>query len=584
MQPLAAIFRSAVSRSAAVLAALVAASGAVPPETPHPGWTLVNLRTGGAATLRPMVTGLGFLSDGRLVVSHWGGSHDLIQQRQMNGAVYILDKVTGDAPAPAVTTYADKLEDPVGMLVKDDRVYVSGGEKLIELPDANKDGKAETARVIAQIPGTHARHEFLFGLAFKDGKFWMSPSSGKDVGGGLPSYGQSNPNRGTTMTVDPATGAWEIFAMGLREPNGIGAGPEGELFVPDVQGNWLPSNKLIHLKKGRFYGFKHLPAETWDNMTPSPPAVYLPQGDVSRAPGNPLLIPTGPYAGQLLLGDVVVGGIRRVFLEKVAGEFQGTVFFFSGGFEAGVNRLAWGPDGHLYVGMCGQGAGWSYKQDFGLQKMKPNNKAVFEMVAVRSRAGGMEIEYNDAIGAAAADKAKYTARSWYYTSTEAYGGPAIGTKALTVAAVQVSTDRKKVFLEIPGLEAGRVVYLSLAADIASQGGNAAWTRETWYTLNAISTSKPFETAVSVADGRATAADDAWARGIRVGVSGSRLGVTAPGAASEARIYDMRGHRVAAAGLRDGIEKAWDTGGWAAGVYTVQVAAGGRTARFRVAVP
>lgn len=53
------------------------------------------------------------------------------------------------------------------------------------------------------------------------------------------------------------------------------------------------ANKLNPVRKGPLYGFKHEPAETWD-------------------------------AGLLLIGDGVVGGIRRIFMEKVAGEYQGT--------------------------------------------------------------------------------------------------------------------------------------------------------------------------------------------------------------------------------------------------------------------
>ncbi|MEO6098202.1 MAG: hypothetical protein ABIW76_22055, partial [Fibrobacteria bacterium] len=261
----------------AALAIVFGFSGAYAaiPETVNPGLKLVNLRADN--NFQPMVTGLGFLSDGRLVVAHWGGDHDLLQNLQTQGKVYIISGVTGDTPSPVVSTYAQSLEDPTGMLVKDDKIYVSGGEKLIELPDENKDGKAEAAKIICKIPGTHSRHEFLFGLVFKDGKFWMNPSSAKDNNANSAGK-QKNPNRGTSMAVDPVTGTFELFAMGLREPNGIGIGPEDELFVPDVQGNYLPANKLINIRKGRFYGFKHDPVEAWDSQKEYPPAVYLPQG------------------------------------------------------------------------------------------------------------------------------------------------------------------------------------------------------------------------------------------------------------------------------------------------------------------
>jgi glucose/arabinose dehydrogenase len=575
---------------AGVLAATGTAAFALIPETLNPGLSIVNLRPD--ETFKPMVTGLGFLSDGRLVVSHWGGIHTNVDKLQTAGKVYILSGVTGDTPKVTVSTYAETLQDPVGMLVKDDKIYVTGGEQLIELPDANGDGKAEAAKVICKIPGTHARHEFLFGLVYKDGKFWMNPSSAKDAIGGTTAWSQANPNRGTTLSVDPATGAYEVFAMGLREPNGMGIGPENELFVPDVQGNWLPANKLINVRKGRFYGFKHEPAETWDTQKEYPPAVYLPQGDVAQAPGTPLYInkgnlPGDRFVGQMLLGDAVNGGIRRVFLDKVNGEFQGAVFAFTGGTEAGPNRMAWGPDGYLYVGMCGQGApDWAYKKDFGLQKIKPNGKDVFEMVAVRSRAGGLEIEFTHEPNAAALSAASYNIGSWYYLPTSAYGGGAQGRKSnIGVGAIQQSTDKKSVFLPIANLEGpfngnGRVYDIKLTG-IASASGVSLWTQEAWYTMNSISTSRPFEPTVKLA-----APSPAFEDAFRMRASSGRLELAARlgGILSGAEVRNTRGEVVAQADGAGRTNLEIPTAGWASGIYMVTVRSGAKTHRRAVAIP
>ena len=55
------------------------------------------------------------------------------------------------------------------------------------------------------------------------------------------------------MKVSP-DGKMEPWAYGLRSPNGINFSPEGELFYCDNQGEWVVSNKMHHLKKGKFYG------------------------------------------------------------------------------------------------------------------------------------------------------------------------------------------------------------------------------------------------------------------------------------------------------------------------------------------
>ena len=56
----------------------------------------------------------------------------------------------------------------------------------------------------------------------------------------------------TPITVSEAR--MEPFAYGLRSPNGINFSPEGDLFYCDNQGEWVISNKMHHVKQGKFFG------------------------------------------------------------------------------------------------------------------------------------------------------------------------------------------------------------------------------------------------------------------------------------------------------------------------------------------
>jgi cytochrome c len=119
---------------------------------------------------------------------------------------------------------------------------------------------------------------------------------------------------------------------------------------------------------------------------------------ISNSPSEPVLIHEGPYKGQMLHGDVTHGGIKRDFIEKIKGQYQGAVFRFSQGLEAGVNRLRWGPDGALYIGGVGMVGGWSWQEkQYGLQRMQYNGKKTFEMLAVRLKENGFEIELTEPI-------------------------------------------------------------------------------------------------------------------------------------------------------------------------------------------
>jgi hypothetical protein len=57
---------------------------------------------------------------------------------------------------------------------------------------------------------------------------------------------------------------------------------------------------------------------------------------------------------------------------------------------------------------------------------------------------------------------------------------------VTIAAVRVASDRRSVFLEVPGLVAGRVYEISFDG-VRSAAGKALLHPEAFYTLNHLAT-------------------------------------------------------------------------------------------------
>ena len=157
----------------------------------------------------------------------------------------------------------------------------------------------------------------------------------------------------------------------MRTPNGIGIGVDGELFVADNQGDWLPSSKILHISDGAFLGSRSVDYEGTAGLTQKPPLVWLPQNEIGNSPSTPTILNVGRYENQMIHGEVTHGGIKRVFVEQVDGVYQGALFRFTQGIEAGVNRLAWGPDDRLYVGGIGNPGNWGHTGGnwFGLQRM-----------------------------------------------------------------------------------------------------------------------------------------------------------------------------------------------------------------------
>ncbi|MFG3039143.1 ricin-type beta-trefoil lectin domain protein [Streptomyces sp. NPDC048330] len=445
----------------------------------HPNYTLTDLRPPG---FEPQVSAMDWLPDGRLAVTTWGGSDNTA------GEVYLLSNVTGDT-APDKVTYkkiASGLKEPMGIKYVDGKLYVSQKHELTELNDTNGDGVTDQYRKVATWPFGGNFHEFAFGLLYRDGFFYLNLSVSINYGGATTDP-QPAANRGTTVKVSKQTGEVSYVAGGLRTPNGIGWGPEGGIFVTDNQGGWLPSSKLLHIKQGRFFNHYTNPDGPFDDQPVTQPVLWLPQNEIANSPSTPLQLTEGPFAGQMLFGDVTYGGIQRAHLEKVGGEYQGAVFRLTQGLEAGVTRISVGPDGALYAGGLGAGGNWGQegKLSHGLQKLTPNGTDAFDIRTMKAVPGGFALEYTRPLSAeTAADLAKhYKIKQWRYVPTAAYGGPKVDEETLTAQSAALSTDGRTVTLTIPGLKADRVVHVRSPRPFSSADGESLWSTEAWYTLN-----------------------------------------------------------------------------------------------------
>ncbi|MEO6086546.1 MAG: family 16 glycoside hydrolase [Umezawaea sp.] len=447
----------------------------------HPNYTLTNLRPSG---FEPQVTAMDWLPDGRLAIATWVGSDNVL------GEVYLLSGVTGNTDPSRVTRQriASGLKEPMGIKYVDGKLYVSQKTGLTELNDTNGDGVTDDYRTIATWPFGGNFHEFAFGMLYKDGFFYLNLSVSINEGGATTDP-QPAANRGTSIKVDKATGAVSYVAGGLRTPHGIGWGPEGGVFATDNQGGWLPASKLVEIKQNRFFNHYTNPDGPYDDQPITQPVLWLPHNDIANSPSNPVQLTTGPFAGQMLFGDVTYGGIQRGFLEKVNDEYQGAVFRLTQGLESGVSRISLGPDGAIYTGGIGAGGNWGQegKLTYGLQKLTPTGTGAFDILAMRAIDGGFELEYTQPLSAATATDlaAKYQARQWRYAPTSEYGGPRIDEQNLQVTSATASADRRKVTLKLSGLRAGRVVHLRSPRPFAAENGQSLWSTEAWYTLNAM---------------------------------------------------------------------------------------------------
>lgn len=439
----------------------------------HPSFDLSPARPRG---FEPKIGGIDFLPDGRMVVCCW----------EPEGGVYVLDGVQdGVQSRMTAKRAAFGLAEPLGIKVVNGDVYVLQKQELTRLIDHDKDGTFDEYDCVANGWGVTSNfHEFAFGLEYERGHFYGSLAIAIDPGGR--STKPQEPDRGKTIKIDPKTGRHEFVASGLRTPNGIGRGVGGKIFITDNQGDWLPASKLLLLQPGAFYGNRSVDFGGTQGRAEAPPVVWLPQGEIGNSPSQPAPLELGPYKGQMIHADVTHGGLKRVMVETVKGVAQGCVFRFVQGLEAGTNRVCWGPDGALYVGGIGSTGNWGQagKERFGLQRLKWNGAPVFDLLAVRARANGFEVEFTEPVAPGSGRNLDdYTVRQWRYVPTEAYGGPKVDETAVPVRSATFSRNRRKVFLELEGLNEGHVVHLRVSPAVQAASGRSLWATEAWYTLN-----------------------------------------------------------------------------------------------------
>ncbi|MEO6980235.1 MAG: c-type cytochrome [Mucilaginibacter sp.] len=426
------------------------------------------------------------------------------------GDIFMVENPTGQHPF--FRKFASGLHEVLGAAWKDGALYVVQRGELTKLVDTNMDGKADVFETIYAWPLSGNYHEYSFGPKIApDGSFFVTLNLGFPPDWWHPK--SFVPYRGWALNIKE-DGTVTPWAAGFRSPCGISM-IDGELWYADNQGDWVGSGSIMPIKKGAFMG--HPASLVWTGLPNSPlkltseqfyaknnprvefdksgrpvkpenvvnekfktefeakkeipelqlPAVWLPHGVLGISNSEIVKIPEGvfgPFAGQLLICDQGQSMVDRIFLEKVNGEYQGAAWAFRNGFQSGIVRLAWLPDGSLAAGETNRGWGSAGEATMGLQRLVWNNKLPFEMRAVRAMPDGFEIEFTKPVDKKVAeDLASYSVESFIYKYHGVYGSPPVNTEKCPIAGVKVSEDGLKARLIVKNLRRYYIHTITLNA-------------------------------------------------------------------------------------------------------------------------
>ena len=192
------------------------------------------------------VTGEDRIMPGALAVGPRDGR--LFVASLKTGELFTLADPGGDGRSARFDNYAGGLfQDVYAMLAEEDGLYVLHRRNLTRVADGDGDGLADRFDRVEALPhGVADTYDYAYGLV-------------RDRAGGFvisyaPYASTTMPGSGGVLRLVPGKSPREV-AFGLRNPLGWCVGPDREVFFTDNQGEWVATNKLCHVREGRFYGF-----------------------------------------------------------------------------------------------------------------------------------------------------------------------------------------------------------------------------------------------------------------------------------------------------------------------------------------
>jgi mono/diheme cytochrome c family protein len=213
-------------------------------------------------------------------------------------------------------------QEAYSLLAEDDALYVLHRRNLSRLSAHSISANVERCDRVAAVPhGVADTYDYGYGL--------VRDRSGAFVYGLAPYANRNLPGSGGALRQKPGQ-AQEELAFGFRNPLGWCVGPEGEIFVTDNQGEWVASNKLVHLVQGRYYGFPNTAQKQHVNKPFGKAALWVPYGwarSINGVAYDNTGGKFGPFTGQFFLAELMFGGaIIRANLEKGQRRIPGRLF------------------------------------------------------------------------------------------------------------------------------------------------------------------------------------------------------------------------------------------------------------------
>jgi hypothetical protein len=364
----------------------------------------------------------------------------------IHGDVWLVSGVDDKLERLTWRRFATGLFQPLGLRVRDAKIYVLGRDQITLLHDENSDGEADFYE------------NFFNGIHTSTGGHDYVTSLETDTNG---NFYYVDPRGAHRVKADGST--LETIAGGWRNPNGMGVSPDGKIVtVAPQQGEWTPSSCISEARTSGWYGYGG-PRITGDRPLGYDPQLCWIPHSVDNSGGSQLWVTSdrwGPLKGGLLHFSYGRCAQMLVLRGVVDGVAQAAVAPLPGRFLSGIMRGAFNPgDGQLYlVGSTG----WqtAAARDGCLQRVRYTGAPILVPIEAHAHTNGLRLTFPTELNKAAAEDAgSFGYTHWNYRYAAQYGSkdwsPSNPSKeghdALEVKSARLLPDQKTVFIEIAGL-------------------------------------------------------------------------------------------------------------------------------------
>lgn len=352
---------------------------------------------------------------------------------------------------------ATGIQQPLGLKIVSDQVFVLGRQEITRLQDRNGDGETDFYECWnSDTFNTEHFHEPCSGLQTdSEGNFYYLKAA-RHAKKAL------HAQHGTLIRVSYDGTESTVLARGFRAPNGLWRDSDGTFYNSDQEGHWMPANRINWIRTGGFYGNNWAGPPGLKRTRFDPPLCWI-HPSVDRSPSSQLRLQHpqwGVLQNKLIGLSYGTGEVYMVLEEETADGRQGGVTPLGIQLPTGLMRGRENPQsGNLYV--CGL-FGWSSDQTEpgGFYRIRPGEAAPFVPLRVDARRGELEIVFSVPLRAATAeDVNNYQLSAWNYRWSEQYGSPDLrledgleGRTTWPVRSAKLFDDGTRLVLKVPDLQ------------------------------------------------------------------------------------------------------------------------------------